>query len=211
MFLLTKKRLIILFVLFMGASVLYALLERINLSNPENEKVRECKAKRVEQIANYERLMSIGEPWKATNTIRVCANILGDPEMLEMVKKGELDDRMKTARDENASSLDRFIAIEQIEDMDPAKGAELKPLKAQISKLIEAQQAKTAKETVEKKRKSGVSLGMSKEDVLASSWGHPKSINRSVYSFGVREQWVYGGGNYLYFKDGVLDSIQTSN
>ena len=40
-----------------------------------------------------------------------------------------------------------------------------------------------------------------------SSWGKPRKVNRSTYTFGVHEQWVYDGG-YLYFEDGKLTSIQ---
>lgn len=42
------------------------------------------------------------------------------------------------------------------------------------------------------------------------SWGNPTDINRTVYSFGVHEQWCYG--EYckpaLYFEDGILISWQ---
>jgi hypothetical protein len=57
-------------------------------------------------------------------------------------------------------------------------------------------------------KRTGVTIGMTQEDVLASSWGKPSRVNRSTYSFGVHEQWVYGGRNYLYFKNGILTSIQ---
>ena len=49
---------------------------------------------------------------------------------------------------------------------------------------------------------------MSKDDVLASSWGKPQEINTTTTAHGVREQWVYRGYNYLYFTDGVLTAIQ---
>lgn len=52
-----------------------------------------------------------------------------------------------------------------------------------------------------------VVIGMTKEDVEAS-WGKPKDINRTVGSWGVHEQWVYGSSNYLYFEDGKLTSWQ---
>ena len=45
-------------------------------------------------------------------------------------------------------------------------------------------------------------IGMTKEQVLASSWGRPTKINRT----GAREQWVYGGA-YLYFDKGVLTAV----
>jgi hypothetical protein len=57
--------------------------------------------------------------------------------------------------------------------------------------------------------KTGVSIGMTAEDVRNSSWGKPKSINETITTRGKHEQWVYGGG-YLYLENGVLTSIQTS-
>jgi len=40
------------------------------------------------------------------------------------------------------------------------------------------------------------------------AWGTPERINRTTTAAGTREQWVYGSGNYLYFDDGVLETIQ---
>jgi len=56
-----------------------------------------------------------------------------------------------------------------------------------------------------------ICIGMTKEDVIAS-WGTPKDINKSVGSWGVHEQWIYGnplyGAQYLYFENGKLTSWQ---
>lgn len=54
------------------------------------------------------------------------------------------------------------------------------------------------------------SIGMTAEQVKASTWGSPQKINKDTYSWGVREQWVYGNGKYIYFEDGVVTSISTS-
>ncbi|NGO40424.1 hypothetical protein G4L39_13635 [Limisphaera ngatamarikiensis] len=51
-------------------------------------------------------------------------------------------------------------------------------------------------------------IGMSSDDVRAS-WGDPDKVNRTVGTFGVHEQWIYGD-TYLYFEDGVLKSWQDS-
>lgn len=68
---------------------------------------------------------------------------------------------------------------------------------------------KTAIAEDKKRRKSmGVSIGMTQAEVLDSSWGKPKHINRTTTPLRSREQWVYGNGNYLYFEDGTLTSIQ---
>jgi hypothetical protein len=50
-------------------------------------------------------------------------------------------------------------------------------------------------------------VGMTSDQATAA-WGRPNDINRTTYTFGVHEQWVYDGGGYLYFEDGVLDAIQ---
>ncbi|MNK89964.1 hypothetical protein D3C87_1099940 [compost metagenome] len=54
---------------------------------------------------------------------------------------------------------------------------------------------------------SKVSLGMTREQATFS-WGTPKSINKTHNSSNTLEQWVYGDGNYLYFRNGKLVSIQ---
>jgi hypothetical protein len=49
-------------------------------------------------------------------------------------------------------------------------------------------------------------IGMTKEMAI-ESWGKPEDINRTVTSYSVSEQWVYGE-RYLYFDDGILTSWQ---
>lgn len=59
-----------------------------------------------------------------------------------------------------------------------------------------------------KAARGGVHVGMTKAEVLRSSWGRPRAINRTITSGHVSEQWVYGGNNYLYFDNGILTGIQ---
>lgn len=58
------------------------------------------------------------------------------------------------------------------------------------------------------KSKGGVRVGMTKEQVLKSHWGAPNNINRTVMVNGTSEQWVYGQGQYLYFTNNILTTIQ---
>ena len=62
--------------------------------------------------------------------------------------------------------------------------------------------------TPESVKKRKIQIGMSKKEVLASSWGKPKSINKTTNAYGTNEQWVYYGNNYLYFDGDKLTSIQ---
>lgn len=57
------------------------------------------------------------------------------------------------------------------------------------------------------RKKSGVRIGMTQDEVLGSSWGKPRKINRTSGVNYENEQWVYGGG-YLYFQNGILTTIQ---
>jgi hypothetical protein len=64
-----------------------------------------------------------------------------------------------------------------------------------------------AGEAYAKFQRDGVSIGMSMGEVRSSRWGEPLSINRTTNSSGDSEQWVYGSGRYLYFRNGRLSSI----
>lgn len=55
--------------------------------------------------------------------------------------------------------------------------------------------------------KGQVRIGMTDEQCRAA-WGRPRDINRSSGSWGVHEQWCYGGHNYLYMENGILRSFQ---
>lgn len=49
-------------------------------------------------------------------------------------------------------------------------------------------------------------IGMTQE-MLLMSWGKPEDINKSVGSWGVHEQWVYGN-TYVYLENGIITSWQ---
>ena len=57
--------------------------------------------------------------------------------------------------------------------------------------------------------KRNVAIGMTKEEVRASTWGAPLSIEtHSSAALGSGEWWNYSGGRSLYFKNGKLTSIK---
>ena len=57
--------------------------------------------------------------------------------------------------------------------------------------------------------KRNVAIGMTREEVRASTWGEPISIDtRTSAALGSGEWWNYSGGRSLYFKNGKLTSIK---
>lgn len=78
-----------------------------------------------------------------------------------------------------------------------------------IDKKERAQEAAWAKEAKRRAALPGVRIGMTPNDVINNtSWGKPKSVNRTITAYGRSEQWVYGSSNYLYFVNGTLTTIQ---
>jgi CHASE3 domain sensor protein len=74
---------------------------------------------------------------------------------------------------------------------------------------VVAEEKRQRQAELARRKREGVRIGMTQEEVLQSNWGRPESVNRTVTSRGTREQWVYPGmRNYLYFEDGVLTTIQ---
>lgn len=67
--------------------------------------------------------------------------------------------------------------------------------------------AKAEQERKAARKKEGVTIGMSQQEVVESNWGRPRKINRTTRASGTSEQWVYDGG-YLYFENGILTAIQ---
>jgi hypothetical protein len=57
--------------------------------------------------------------------------------------------------------------------------------------------------------RGGIRVGMTKQQVLNSSWGQPDRIHTATTGAGLREQWVYGTNN-LFFEEGVLTAVQRS-
>jgi hypothetical protein len=98
-------------------------------------------------------------------------------------------------------TADPFYELNYIEN-------KLKALEAQHDSgrreyLIKKYGSKKAKMIIDRK----VYIGMPANEAR-DSWGDPDDINRTITSYGTREQWVYGLKNYLYFENGILKTIQ---
>ena len=115
----------------------------------------------------------------------------------------------------------RGAAIGKLKQKYPEKALEHKAELAQWEESIKKaeESVEKANKTLQEKnskqwaiddanaRRSGVTLGMTKAQVLKSLWGKPRTINTTYSASGKFEQWVYSGG-YLYFRNDVLSAIQ---
>lgn len=85
---------------------------------------------------------------------------------------------------------------------------ELKLIQTEKENRYKAKYGFSSKPANTEVKQEGVRIGMTEDEVLNSTWGKPKSINKITTKYGTNEQWVYGGNNYLYFENGILTSIQ---
>lgn len=135
------------------------------------------------------------------------------PDPRDLACGADLDARRKQAKiayvskdyDQAYELLDYCIARLQ---NDSAYHAEFLKYAEAKNKASDAERVAQDKKNKAEKKKQGVTVGMSKQDALDSSWGRPEYVNRTTTAYGVREQWVYGSRGYLYFDDDVLTSIQ---
>ncbi len=147
------------------------------------------------------------------------ANIFVADEYLQDAKEYYNSGELKNAYDSIYKASEYNLTSQEISDLKNKYEAEYKAEKERIATELalatkesaERNQAEEAKRLAEEKaykKSQGVSLGMTQQDVLDSSWGRPSDVNRTTSVYGTDEQWCYGNGNYLYFEDGILTSIQ---
>lgn len=193
-------------------------------SKPKSEKKCTVEKKTLLELSNKEKLK--GNFYDAAYMLSECATELNDPEL----KSEFLENSVRHWREVVDSNLstdnERSFAFKKLSELDTANQESHLKQHQKYEKLAEAKaikdkaaaEAKAAKDRAiaeaklkREKKSSGVHIGMTTQDVLDSSWGRPKKINRSVNEYGTREQWVYPGYNYLYFDDGILKTIHTSS
>lgn len=147
---------------------------------------------------------------------KVLATIRGDYEKKQYSKIQEglgllqkyhpESNEFKVAQEINAQALkDQELARKQAEAKAAKAEAERKARMAPIERIMERYGCDES--TADLILNHRVRRGMTTEQCRAS-WGRPEDINRTEGAYGVHEQWVYGLGNYLYFEDGYLTTIQ---
>lgn len=101
---------------------------------------------------------------------------------------------------------ERLRVIEELSELAPDLAKpyvkELKPLQDRLA----SEQSVRARASIN--RPVDPRLGMPRIAAENLSWGHPSTINTDSTVGGVSEQWVYPGKGYLYFRNGILMTIQ---
>lgn len=179
----------------------------------EDEKARnDCLATLEDRKATFQKLFSLGKYLEAATTVRDCARIMHDQSLHALLSKAEVRNYIALIKDKKTDPLSRVDTLNLFTKEYPDEAKPFQPMRIELVEInarqVQAAELVERKANASRRKKVGVSIGMSQEEVIASSWGKPHSVHRTTSSFGTHEQWVYGSRNYLYFENGVLTTIQ---
>ena len=178
----------------------------------KNAFVTACADNLEAKKATYTTLMKQQKFDAAEKEVRNCSVLLANADLKAMADEALKQYFIGEFKNPKSALESKVNALQKLTRDFPEVGAEyaapLKKLEDALVKKNEADAKHRTASIAKEKRSKGVSIGMSKEDVLASKWGRPESVNKTTGSYGTHEQWVYGGRNYLYFENGVLTTIQ---
>lgn len=168
--------------------------------------------------ASYQKSFDQGDYWEAAQAIKGAHGCMNGATSYQLAAEAEILHYKKTINNRSESPGMRLFILERLDKAYPEEAKEFQKLKPELSEKAKREahdeeiaaakrSASRRKAEATRRKKEGVRIGMSQSEVIASSWGKPNHVNRTVTARGTHEQWVYGGG-YLYFEDGVLTSIQ---
>ena len=120
-------------------------------------------------------------------------------------------ENVKKFKSELQKQNEGLLVKKKAEESNKLKIAHERKIALMIQKKKEYRQEiinKYGKKTGQKLLDGYYWIGMT-DDMALISLGHPESINKTVGTWGVHEQWVYKS-IYLYFENGKLTSYQNS-
>lgn len=169
-----------------------------------------CLSQLAQRLSEYDRMFKAGKYSQAASLLRHCSD--GNSLAREKVSLAEIANYTAISKNNSLPALQRVTAINTLIWLLPEKAEtlniELKKMEAQAEKDARLHQAQKVAEDLKQRKSEGIYLGMTRTEVIQSSWGKPLHVNRTTNASGTNEQWVYGGRNYLYFQDGILTTIQ---
>lgn len=158
--------------------------------------------------AQYEALWKQKRYNEAANVLGECATRTGEPALKAAIAAAEIEELTERSDDKQLSAGARFGSLNKLQQLAPDRFQQRAKLHAALQLQMAAEEKRVKAMEAAERRRQGVTVGMTKEEVLGSSWGRPQKVNTTTNAYGTREQWVYGNGNYLYFEGDRLVTIQ---
>lgn len=160
-----------------------------------------------------------------------CSDLFG-PSKAELAEKQRLTNEKTLAEvksivsDATVSNIDKLRAIDRVHTFDPAQAQSMKKTVMadvdvkvakneknldQIRKQREIDNVRLSHLDKKRKKQEGVSIGMTMQDVLDSSWGRPQHKTSYHSSLGTKTIWQYGEYGQrgsIIFDNGIVTMIR---
>lgn len=145
------------------------------------------------------------EKWKCNSTLDVCKNI----------RLTSVDENGYYAQtfDENADNIYRISTITISDNLiTESTHYVTKIYGSEEDYDVTFKKLNDSVELPEERQPSEINpedpaIGMTPEEVRASSWGAPDSITERTFSWGTREVWSYSDKGYIHFENGKVIAI----
>lgn len=169
-------------------------------------KIEEAQREAVAQIKIEKAQRAADEHWKEV-ALQKAKSALEAENRAKEARNAKVRNYVEIVKDKKTAPLTRMSTLDLFTKEYPEEAKPYQNMRSALFKDSQAFELAEKKAEASRRRKEGVRIGMSPEEVIASSWGKPQHVNRTSTAYGTREQWVYGGG-YLYFEDGKLTTVQ---
>lgn len=137
----------------------------------------------------------------------------------EIKKPQEKEQLLKIIESKETPAIDKIRALEKLAIYDKELAGKLKKpiydeIERKVSENKKTQQEEERKQHLadkKRRKKEGVSMGMTMQDVLDSSWGRPQ--HKTTYHTALGEQTIWQYGEYgergsIVFENGIISLIQ---
>lgn len=162
------------------------------------------KACAGDRLQKYQELMQEKSYWLAGLQLTPCSTLANNPEYKQMEMAAELAHYQNEIAVSGSDKTRKMAAVNSM----VLRGHPVKDsLVVELRQYEKAEMARAKAADAKLRKSQGVSIGMTYEEVLASSWGRPTRVNKTTRATSETQQWVYDGG-YLYFENGLLRTIQ---
>ena len=169
------------------------------------ERTKQLALCQTQAVAEFKVHMAAKRHSDAATALRVCASALPDENLKTMFADAESRALVDDIEKPNASTFDRARAIETLMQHYPEVGRKYESRGVDLRMELHDERRRNADAV---RANQTPSVGMAADDLRASGWGSPSSVNRTTTSYGTREQWVYGGGRYVYVERGRVVAVQ---
>ncbi|MDP3229163.1 MAG: hypothetical protein Q8N13_14425 [Acidovorax sp.] len=132
---------------------------------------------------------------------------------LAMPAVSQSGDPAKYARCAGSSEMQKCRALVDAVTAETAEAKRARVEKLERERAAAVQQVlknpATNSESSQQAIESEPKVGMSEYDASNTLWGKPSERNRTVTERGSREQWVFGGGRFVYLENGRVTAVTT--